>query len=189
MASSRDDAKKELKAFARQTATEAEFRDMFAELMQEDNDRACAVLCANILDDTLRDGIYLGLRHLNSDEYARLFENDGPLSTFSAKINMAYAMRVIERHDRRNLEIIRDVRNNFAHSLKHMTFQTPEVAAYCRFLKPPQEETVSEGPRSVYVAIALDLASRLRVEAIKRQLRVSRAEKSSSSERDPSRGK
>ena len=55
----------------------------------------------------LNDGA--GLKELDKD-------NQGPISTFSSKINLAHALGIISDEEHRDLHLIRKVRNEFAHS-------------------------------------------------------------------------
>lgn len=51
-----------------------------------------------------------GLKALDQD-------NQGPISTFSARINLAHALGIIDDTEHRDLNLIRKVRNDFAHSV------------------------------------------------------------------------
>lgn len=56
-----------------------------------------------------------------------LFEDTGAaLSTFSAKINLAYAMGLISNDESKQLHAMRKIRNTFAHSVK-TTFSDDDV--------------------------------------------------------------
>ena len=66
---------------------------------------------------------------LNSGDRKQLLEN------FSAKIAMAYAFRLIGPITRFDLDLIRFIRNEFAHSRMPLTFQTAEVKAVCDHLR------------------------------------------------------
>ncbi len=58
-----------------------------------------------------------------------LFEDTGAaLATFSAKINLAYAMGLIAQDEAKQLHAIRKIRNAFAHSVK-TTFDDAKVGA------------------------------------------------------------
>lgn len=51
-----------------------------------------------------------------------LFKNYGPLSSFSAKIDLAYAWEKIDEETRDDLRVLKEIRNQFAHSpmLRHV---------------------------------------------------------------------
>lgn len=52
----------------------------------------------------------------------KLFDYKGPLGTFSAKIDIAYAIGAISPEAHRTLHIMRDIRNDFAHAEDEMDF-------------------------------------------------------------------
>ena len=66
--------------------------------------------------------------HLTSDEKTNLFDATGPLATFGGKILIAYGAKAIDKAQERHLSIIKKIRNVFAHTLKHVTFETAEVS-------------------------------------------------------------
>jgi len=59
---------------------------------------------------------------------ASLFDR-GPLGTFSAKIDLARALSLIDAQTRRDLRVIKDVRNVFAHAENPVRFISAEVVA------------------------------------------------------------
>jgi DNA-binding MltR family transcriptional regulator len=65
---------------------------------------------------------------MSEKELAELFDGTAPLSTFSAKIKIAYAMGIIGKLTRHDLEKLREIRNAFAHSIRHLSFDLPEIA-------------------------------------------------------------
>jgi hypothetical protein len=65
-----------------------------------------------------------------------MFKGYGPLATFSAKIELAYLMGVISAQERRDLLIIKDVRNEFAHRPDERTFGSQRISALCGNLSP-----------------------------------------------------
>lgn len=89
------------------------FSTFLREFMGE-SDRAAVVLGAAKLDLLLRQIIEKVLLASpgKSDD---LFDGDSPLSTFSAKINLAYRLGLIDAALTRSLHLIRKIRNDFAH--------------------------------------------------------------------------
>ena len=60
------------------------------------NDRASAVILGSIVESSLTTFLSRKLRQdLNRVQRKRLFDYEGPLGTFSAKIILTYAMRLI----------------------------------------------------------------------------------------------
>ena len=92
------------------------------------NDRLIAIICGSLVEFNLR-----GLIELPNGA-DKLFDPTAPLSTFSAKINLAYSLNLIGADIRRNADYIRDIRNVFAHRAAPTSFRTKEVAAVCALL-------------------------------------------------------
>ena len=64
-----------------------------------------------------------------------LFKARGPLATFAARIDAAHAFGLITDSERRDLDLIRQIRNAFAHvslgSLADISFNLPAVRIRC----------------------------------------------------------
>jgi hypothetical protein len=108
----------------------------FMTTLKEESDRACAVLGAAFLDLHLRDLIQLAL---TTDTPSAWFEGREALSAFSAKIDMSYYLGLISGEDRRDLHLIRKIRNDFAHDVDHtLSFTTPRVSNRVREMTLPK---------------------------------------------------
>jgi hypothetical protein len=118
------------------------------EMYTSGSDRARAVLLGSLVEDHLERLIASKMRDdLNSPDRKRLFEYDGVVSSFSSKIIIAYAMKFIGPITKFDLDLIRTLRNAFAHSRISFDFEAPEVRAVCDQLKPPDlPESVSPFP-------------------------------------------
>lgn len=102
------------------------------------SDRARAVLLASFVENALQRFVQSKLRpSFQSGDYRHLFGFDAPLGTFSAKILIAYAFNWYGPDTRHDLNLIRELRNGFAHSRNSFEFETPAVAAMCRELRAP----------------------------------------------------
>lgn len=64
----------------------------------------------------------------------------GAISTFEARIRACYYMGLIDDVEYKNLEIIRKVRNKFAHSFKPIDFNNQSIKDLCNNLKIPTEK-------------------------------------------------
>ena len=95
-------------------------------LGEEKSDRACAVLGFATLD-ALVERVLRAWLHPNIPE--ELFEGSGALSTSIAKIDMAYSLGLISENERRDLHLLRKIRNEFAHAFDHdLVFSTPAIS-------------------------------------------------------------
>jgi hypothetical protein len=68
-----------------------------------------------------------------------LLSNNGPIGTFSARIKIASALAWINSDVEHDLDVVRKVRNDFAHSFDHdLSFDTQSIADKCRNLRTAQ---------------------------------------------------
>src|SRR5262249_32748525 len=83
----------------------------------------------------------------------------GPLATFSARIDMAYLLGLIPDNVRRELHLIRKIRNDFAHSSENLDFNNEAIANRCRELSRASwaREKGSE-PRVFYIQATMGIA-------------------------------
>jgi DNA-binding MltR family transcriptional regulator len=102
-------------------------------------DRVVAIVYSALVDDAIRGVVRARMQHLTPTEEAKLFEGTGPLSTFSARTMIAYAMSIIDKDERDDLDRIREIRNAFAHDFVSLSFEQKEVADVCRLLKAPKK--------------------------------------------------
>lgn len=111
--------------------------DIISREMENESDRACVILVGSILEDELLNRICLdcNIRNdLNADERNSLFGPDGVIGSFSRRISLAYAFRVIEKSTRDQLTIVREMRNACAHHMGPISFETPELFEVCKNL-------------------------------------------------------
>lgn len=135
---------RKLKAFTRGSRSVSDLFALESELSYGLSDRAVAVLLGAMVEDTLRIWLLSHMRDdLSADEHNRLFGPDGASGTFSNKIMLAYAVGAIGSTTRHDLDLIRTLRNEFAHSRRPITFETDVVRAVCTELKFPDLEDVS----------------------------------------------
>jgi hypothetical protein len=87
-------------------------------------------------------------RPLSRELSERLFEGNGPLASFSNKILMAHGLSLYGEKFRHDIDLIRELRNGFAHCRHAMTLQTPEVAQVCDNLLLPDDEDFRRAPLS-----------------------------------------
>jgi hypothetical protein len=96
------------------------------ELCQE-GERAAVVLGAARVDLGIEELLKKILRP-NPGGSDDLFEGDRPLSTFSAKIALAYRLSLIENDLERALQLVRRIRNEFAHAHERLTLDQGAAA-------------------------------------------------------------
>ncbi len=96
------------------------------ELLQSEissiSDRACAIVCSAYLDDLLESIIFSFLTNASATQNRQLTSQNGPLSTFSSKIVLAYRLGLISKKEFDDLNLVRKIRNLFAHDLNSNSF-------------------------------------------------------------------
>jgi hypothetical protein len=102
------------------------------------SDRAAAVVLGSMVESSLGTFLKAKIRKdLKPGQKRRLFDYEGPLGTFSAKIILTYAMELIGPVTHHDLDLIRVIRNEFAHSRRHLNFDATQTANVCKHLKYP----------------------------------------------------
>jgi len=110
--------------------------DVFLSEFQQETDRAAAVLGAAYLDRALEH--LLRKRLLGGNKLKdELLNTDKPLGSFSARIKVAFAVGSLHKAAYHDLEIIRRIRNEFAHQTMGFSFQRPEIVSRCEQLQLP----------------------------------------------------
>lgn len=104
--------------------------------IREQSDRAAAILAVSFLEDRLAALLQAWLVN-DPNIVSKMFGGSGPLATFSAKIDMALLLGIFGRSRHRELHLIRDIRNKFAHGLEALTFDTPRIRDKCENFPPP----------------------------------------------------
>ncbi len=102
------------------------------------SDRARAIMLSSVaetaLEDLVRSKLIAGV---NADDRRVLFDFNGPLGSFSSQILMAANLGWIGPNTRNDLDLVRVLRNGFAHCRKAFGFETHEVAEVCKHLRLP----------------------------------------------------
>lgn len=98
----------------------------FVHEYHDENDRAAIVMAGSFVENYL--ATYIRHFMIADTEVERLFAA-GPLSSFDARINVAYAFSLIPKEQRDDLRIIKSVRNHFAHAPRAVSFQNEAIRA------------------------------------------------------------
>ncbi len=113
-----------------------DFKHYQEEAGAEKGHRGAAILLATNVDNALQKSIrrWLNLEPERRDE---LFRFNGPSGTFGNKIIIAHALGIFGNKTRQNLEIIRTIRNAFAHATHPIRFDDLAIIKLCDFLVVP----------------------------------------------------
>jgi|SRR5271157_2819684 len=125
----------------------------FRSSLTEETDRGCALMAAAYLADQLER---LLRRALVDDEDAvdELLRPLGPLGSFSGRIELCYALGLLPTDARRDLHLIRKIRNDFSHVAKTLTFDEPGITSRCRELNHSGREAEAS-PRAKFTSAVL----------------------------------
>jgi len=91
-------------------------------------DRSLAIVAVAYLDDLLESGLRERLRDAKNTLQRHL-------DTFAAKTQIAKAIGYIDDDEFHDLELVRRIRNEFAHIPNQISFITPQITDRCHELK------------------------------------------------------
>lgn len=96
----------------------------------DETDRGAVLMSAAFLDDKLKELIE---KRLVQDKKIsrRAFDFNGPLGTFSSRIDFAYLIGVLPKNAQKDLHTIRAIRNQFAHHAAPLCYDEEKVKALC----------------------------------------------------------
>jgi len=89
---------------------------------------------ATMVDEQIAEALRLKMVNLNADLRKKLFKPYGPLSTFSARIDIAYALGMLSKDIAKEAHTIRGIRNDFAHATKRVNIDSPGIKEECEKL-------------------------------------------------------
>lgn len=110
----------------------ADTRQLY-DVLNNESDLACVVIGAAFLDNVLTSLFRAKLR--DSSITDKLLNPNGTLSSFASRADLAYCLSLIEKEQYSDLCKIGEVRNLFAHSHLHLSFNEPKVHDPCNQLE------------------------------------------------------
>ena len=140
----------------------AGFPQHFQEVMEfrfslnGETDRGCALMVASFLDHKL--GKLLEAMFVDdSNVVNEMFSHSGPLGTFSSRIDTAYALGLIGPNTRRDINLIRKIRNEFGHSHQTLTFNDDRIRSRCKELFHFNNIETTDEPRKMFVKTTMSI--------------------------------
>lgn len=113
-------------------ATAQDLASFTAELQQE-SDRGLALVAAALIDEKL--GETLAAFFCETYKASRLLsDGNAPLGSFSARIQLCHALGLIDAFEHSEIELLRKVRNEFAHARHGMSFKNTRIVGLCATL-------------------------------------------------------
>ena len=104
--------------------------DGFLSEFQRESDRSAAILAAAFLDEAL-GRILKKSMIANKKLTDKLLGPVGPLGSFGSRILICYLLGRISDEEYRDLEVVRKIRNDFAHKMHGMSFETEGIKGRC----------------------------------------------------------
>lgn len=160
---------------------EEDIRD-FSEFLREfqsETDRGAALVGAALIDQKLADTLraYM-VGGKSADEL--LDGGNASLGNFSARIKICHALGLIDDYELAECDVIRKVRNEFAHSVHGTTFAEPKISGLCDRLQsdlPGGREAFRGNPRGMFINAVVLIVMRLtyRAEWVAKERRVTKA--------------
>jgi DNA-binding MltR family transcriptional regulator len=124
-----------------------------------------AILGAIMVEHELEQLLRSKLKHKDDETWKMLIADNGPLRSFYSKIAMGYALGIYDRGMYNDLNIVRNIRNAFAHSKKLIQFDHPAVVAELRKatrLGIPKKMWKSKGPDvMLYMSLCFHVSTKL----------------------------
>lgn len=107
---------------------------------EESSDRAKVIITVAQIEYLLDMKIKEFFSHGNSEARKKLFSENGAFSTFSSKVNIAFCSGWIDSDVFHDIEILRKIRNVFAHSFESLSLDSPEIKKFIENLQIPHRE-------------------------------------------------
>jgi DNA-binding MltR family transcriptional regulator len=120
-------------------ATEDTYDLVLIAEIQRQTDRAAGLIAAEFVSERLKHAIATLFLHAWPKRDEDLFSHRGPFADFSARIATAHAFGIIGSQTHHDLNLVRHVRNEFAHKLMPLDFASASIASRCSELKLPEE--------------------------------------------------
>lgn len=102
----------------------------FRRSITRESDRGAVLMAAAFIDDRLKALLQYKLVD-DTKLCKRALEFNGPLGTFSSRIDFCYLLGLLPKNAQRELHLIRKIRNNFAHVAGPMDLEHESVRDIC----------------------------------------------------------
>lgn len=168
MSRNRGQPKPKLRDLSRVPPTDEEQEALLAALSSKTAPpHVTAILGSVFVEHELEVSIRRRFPHVDDNTWSMMLSDNGPLSSFFAKIILGRGFKIYDDEMMDNLHIVRSIRNAFAHSKKLIGFDHELVEAelrkthiqkgkYKKYLRDIQK--VSENPKGSYVSLCFVLS-------------------------------
>jgi hypothetical protein len=124
---------------------------------------ATAILGAVLVEHELEASLRKRFKIPDDEDWKEMVDEGGFLSTFARKIMVGRALRLYDTDVRTNLDIVRAIRNGFAHSKRLIDFDHPLVSGELKKIKIPKKQRkafrkiCTLAPKDAYVSLCYRL--------------------------------
>ncbi|MEA1015140.1 hypothetical protein [Sphingosinicella sp. LY1275] len=105
----------------------------FVSELQKESDRGLALVGAALIDEKLKET--LRAFFVEGKVASKLLDQgNGTLGSMSTRIDLCNVLGLLDDYERREIDLLRKIRNEFAHSIHGLTFKSGRVAGLCSSL-------------------------------------------------------
>ena len=119
---------------------EIRFYNMVVGSLKNESDRGKLILIVSWIDWFLRVKIENEFSKGNKKARKELFSVNGPFGTFSSKLNLAFCAGWIVSYVFHDIEIVRKLRNKFAHSIENISLDEEKIRNKIEAFKVPKRK-------------------------------------------------
>lgn len=117
----------------------AEDLSAFTQELQKETDRGLPLVAAALIDELLSETLR-GFFIENGSPDKLLNGASAPIGTMSARVNLCHALGLIDDYEKSETELIRKVRNRFAHARHGLSFGDATIKGLCSSFSSPVPE-------------------------------------------------
>jgi DNA-binding MltR family transcriptional regulator len=121
--------------------------------LSENAEAGTALVTVAAIDKWLQELLLARMQKISNTVASRIFGSIGPLYEVAPKADMAYAFGLIDEATLANLRVLRDIRNEFAHTTEQIHFSTDVISSLC---KKFSSWTQDSDNHSLFMAVAAD---------------------------------
>ncbi len=107
---------------------------IFVEELKKETDRGLPLVGTALIDEKLHDTLNAFFIESKSTKNI-LTGSNAPLGTFSAKIGLCFSLGLIDECEYSEINLIRKIRNKFAHAKHGISFESDRIRSYCNSLE------------------------------------------------------
>ena len=146
----------------------------FLEEFNKESERGTVLLAATYLDEQLKEILESFL--IDKKQSREILNNPlSGLGSFHSRVLMSYCLGLIQENEYKKIEIIRKIRNEFAHQWDNISFETQKISNLCNklpWLGPAwQEKNATLRERFTFNAVVINLDLIWRKDIVKNERR------------------